>query len=225
MIGIVSDAHGHAPGFALAIAALESGGADRFIFLGDAVGYLPAPDVVRDVRALGERVLCVRGNHEELLLAGTTDDARDAVYQHRICRERLSADDLAFLAGWPASRTFACQAGSVLCVHGSPGDPVNGYLYSDTPLIEVEFDFVFTGHTHRPFVREQGRTRYVNVGSCGLPRDGGAVGSAALFDEVHGTVRLLHFDLRDATNRWLETLPPVHPSVTAVFAREAPRRD
>ena len=201
MLGILSDAHGNRPAFDLAIALLKRCGADQLVFLGDAIGYLPTPDVVDSIRDLGANIRSLRGNHEELLLNKCHDPARELTYQHEETRSRMTKSQIDFVQSWPTSYRSECSAGKSLFVHGSPSDHLFGYMYPDTDLndFRVTEEFVFMGHTHRPFVRQSGGTTYVNVGSCGLPRDQGCFGSAAMFDDQTGATRILRFDIRNAS--------------------------
>jgi hypothetical protein len=51
------------------------------------------------------------------------------------------------------------------------------------------------GKTHRPFIRVEDRTSYVNEGSCGHPRDDGSLGSAALLTLSTGGVKIKRFNI------------------------------
>jgi putative phosphoesterase len=219
VIGVLSDAHGNRPGFDAAIAALRNQGARRFVFLGDAVGYLPTRDVLAAILELGDAITCLRGNHEDMVLAGRLDPAREPMYQHDAVRRQLRSGDVELMASWPTRRSLVVSAGTALYVHGSPADPAGGYVYPDTDLasFEVDADFVFMGHTHRPFVRQCGHTQFVNVGSCGLPRDCPGSGSAALFDEATGSIRLVRFDIGGDASNVLAATPDVHPSIIALL--------
>lgn len=221
MLGILSDAHGNGPAFELAVERLARAGVQRFMFLGDAIGYIPSASVVRLLTEMKSDVTCIRGNHEEMLLGGELPAKREHVYQLNRTRQLLAGTDLEFLASWPTSRTLSLPIGEVLFVHGSPADPTNGYVYPDSDLtgFKTGASFVFMGHSHYPFMRRQGTTLFVNVGSCGLPRDDGRFGAAALFDEATGAVRLLRFDITRETAAALEQAGEVHASVAAVFDR------
>lgn len=221
MIGILADAHGNRPGFERALDLLRREGARRFVFLGDAVGYIPTAAVVAAIAELGTAIVCVRGNHDEMVLSNTTDPAREHVYQHVKTREALSRAALALMGGWDVRYTLESPAGRALFVHGSPSDPTAGYVYpaADLRPLRVDADFVFMGHTHRPFVRRCDRTLFVNVGSCGLPRDHGGLGAAALFDDSTGDVRILRFDIARETRELCESVAGVHPSVLRLLER------
>jgi predicted phosphodiesterase len=195
ILGVVSDAHGNAAALRRALSVLRSGDAEEIVFLGDAVGYIPSLEAFDMVESEG--LPSLRGNHEDMLLGGTTPLDRDAVYGHAATANILDAARRARMAMWPTSRRFA--DGAVLALHGSPTDPISGYIYPDTPLeaFAPSAPIVVMGHTHRPFIRRCGGVLYVNAGSCAMPRDTGGFGAVAIIDTVAGTARLLRFDIRD----------------------------
>ena len=220
MLGLLSDAHGHLGGFEKGLALLREQGARQFLFLGDSVGYIPSWDVLSALYQQRAHFGFVLGNHEQMLLSGVSKN--NDVYQF----DRMQPDrpDLrSFVESWPRSVSLDLPCGSALFVHGSPSNTQNGYLYPDKPLdgIGTDHDFVFCGHTHRPFVRSEGRATVVNIGSCGLPRDDGRYGSVALFDEDSGEVRILRYDMEAEAAHVREQFPDLHPTVIRNFARRS----
>jgi putative phosphoesterase len=225
VIGILSDAHGNRAAFDRAIEVLAAEGASQYVFLGDAVGYIPTPAVVDAIRALGDSIACVRGNHDEMLLSGEPWSMRDPVYQLARTKNLMQQQDIDLIAGWPLQRVLETAAGSVLFVHANPNDPLSGYIYPDTDLapFAVDHAFVFMGHTHRPFVRQMGHTLFVNAGSCGLPRDHRGLGAAALFDPRSGEVRIVRFDIQPENRAVIDAIPGLHASVVEALS-PAPAR-
>lgn len=224
MIGVLSDAHGNGPAFGRAIELLRQCGVTRFIYLGDAVGYIPSPAVVLALRTLGSTVGCIRGNHEEMLLNDQIGSPQEEIYRIAEVRAKFSAEDLAFVASWPTHRVESINGFDCLFVHGSPDDFTRGYVWPDTDLstFHTPYDFVFMGHSHHPFIRGEGNTCYVNVGSCGMPRDDGRYGACATMDPDTGKVRVLRFDISAPTQSAITREFSIHPSVSANFER---RRD
>lgn len=224
LIGLLSDAHGNSLAFDRAVGLLLAQGAQHLYFLGDAVGYVPSAAVLDSLARLGDRVQCIRGNHETMLLEGQSDAARERVYQLEALRPRLTPAQLAMIASWPVSRTEVIDGQKVLLVHGSPADPTYGYVYPDSDLacFAPDADWVFMGNTHHPFIREQAGTCYVNIGSCGMPRDDGRYGSVALLDTKARSARILRFDITAESRQVLEQFPMVHPSVRDVYERRRP---
>jgi predicted phosphodiesterase len=221
MIGVLSDAHGNVSVFKRMLDTLSALGAESFVFLGDAVGYIPSVGVLESLIELRGQVQCILGNHEEMLLGGDYQPRLESIYRIQATKSLLSAEQASFVATWPRylERDFPC--GRALFVHGSPKDHQNGYVYPDTELadFDVPYEFIFMGHTHRAFVREHNNRRFINVGSCGLPRDDGRYASAVLFDPANGNTRLIRLDLSffDAANYLVDK--DVHASVAELFLR------
>jgi predicted phosphodiesterase len=221
MLGLIADAHGNGYAFDLAVHLLKTHCADRFMFLGDAVGYIPSNSVMLSISKLGATIRCVRGNHEEMLLTDKFSEESEAVYRLLQIKSILSNEQLEMISEWPSSIEEDIGGCKCLFVHGSPQNPIFGYVYPDTELSEFsrEFDFVFMANTHRPFIREFNGTQYVNIGSCGLPRDDGRYGSAALFDPVKRRVRIIRFDITACTDLIVNENPSIHSLVRSVFDR------
>ena len=223
IIGLLGDSHGNAEAYEQGVAVLRAAGAARIYFLGDAVGYIPGRSAVEAVRTSGATPIC--GNHDAMVLSGQIDPTKDGIYRHEQTAKLLSSDDRAFMAGWPLQLEVSTAAGPLLLVHGSPSDPLHGYVYPDTDLNlfeRVDHPFVFMAQTHRPFVRSGGRTLFVNVGSVGLPRDSGELGAACLFDDEEGEATIVRFDITSATATALARCDGVAPEVLATFARRSP---
>lgn len=207
------------------VAVLREHGAERLYFLGDAVGYLP---LAEDVLAILDRenAVCQLGNHEGMLCGMISlDPSKDETYRLGELRARLSSNRIAQLANWPRRREVALDGVRILLVHGSPSDELAGYVYPDTDITayaDLAYDIVFVGQTHIPFCREAGKVRVVNVGSCGLPRDGTSDASCALLDTRSGEVELLRarFDIQALLER-SERCAPVPASVRRLLARAA----
>jgi putative phosphoesterase len=214
-LGFIADAHGNPGGLAACLDRLAGLGVDAVHFLGDAVGYGPEAAAVLD-RLRRDGIPCQLGNHEAMLLAGPPA-GRDAVYRLADARAGLSAEVLAELAAWPRARELEAGGRRIRLVHGSPADPLRGYLYPDTdlaPLDGLECDVVVCGHTHRPFVRAGAGPLVVNAGSVGLPRDAGSLAAFAVYDTAAGaaTIYRVAFDPGPLLDR-------VHPDVRAVLTR------
>ncbi|MBQ9361181.1 MAG: metallophosphoesterase family protein [Lachnospiraceae bacterium] len=195
---ILSDAHGNRIYFDTVIRQLEKINADMIICLGDIFGYFPDGRYVMEcLRGMGAKLL--KGNHEAMLLGELPlDYDKDALYKLRQEKEQINPQDKEFLANLDSSFILSADSKRLLFVHGSPMDTVNGYLYEDDRKYdwnEPDFDYVFMGHTHRPFVKKVRNTTFVNVGSCGLPRDIGLSPSYCVFDSVSEDIRIERIQL------------------------------
>lgn len=221
ILGMLSDAHGHVEGFRTGLELLRRLGAEQIFFLGDAVGYLPGAGVIDAIAAEG--VEPIAGNHEAMLLAGDSS-VDDEVFRLDETRRALGVTGLLRVATWPTRRVLQTPMGPVLLVHDSPSGG-RRYVYPDSNLADLgplPWRVVCMGHTHRPFVRHTASTTFVNVGSCGLPRDDGHLGAVATLDTVTGEARISRFDLRAAHRQALARVGPVHRIVHASMERRNP---
>lgn len=213
LLGILSDAHGHVGGFLEGLRLLRNAGVAEVYFLGDAIGYVPSVEVLGHLKK--GAVTCIRGNHEAMLLESSFDEARDEVYRFGSISGLLTADDLSYMKAWPEKLSRTVDGRRLLFVHGSPTDPTFGYVYPDADLGSYparDFDVVFMGNTHRPFARRHQGALYVNVGSCGLPRDNVGKGSVCIYDSARDEAELVRFDISGSASELLED-PEIHPSV------------
>jgi len=222
---LCSDVHGNLEALQALLEAVEGEKADRFVFLGDLVGYGADPNAcVEKLREVAHLVLA--GNHDYGALGLTDIDyfnphARAAIFW---TRKTLSPENHIYLKTLPLKRV---ENGLTL-VHSSPFRPedwyyisgpeeaIEGFSWCETPLC-------FVGHTHFPilFIMEpSGRVRYgrfrkvhleeglrylINVGSVGQPRDGNPDSCYVLYDGNEGLLELkrVPYDVETAQEKIL----------------------
>lgn len=188
---ILTDVHANLEALTACIAAAEGQKADRFVCLGDIVGYGADPNEACDL--IRRRCqFAVLGNHDAAV-AGRMDYS----YYYAAAREvldwtalHLSKENLEWLRGL----SYQVEEGDIVYGHASPRDPAAfEYVFA----LEQAEDLVarasklprvsFIGHSHlqRAFqlgerirdiwserVRIEDNRRYLcSIGSCGQPRD------------------------------------------------------
>jgi putative phosphoesterase len=223
-LGFIADIHGHIEALQIALNVLAAHHVDSICFLGDAVGYLPGSGAIPIIQQTCS--VCVRGNHEAMLLKpDDVPENRDAIYQLRTTsREAGASEILNTIECWPDRETITAYSSRLLLVHGSPAEPLTGYVYPDTPLKEwnnLDYTHVVCAHTHRPFQRACAGVTWLNCGSVGLPRDDGRYGSAAVLDLETQKAQILRFDITHATRRALRRVGHVAEEVRAVYERRS----
>jgi predicted phosphodiesterase len=145
---VVSDIHANLAAFE---AALRQTRADRdaVVCLGDLVGYGPDP---RECIALAAEhcALVLGGNHDQAA-SGLTDLSLFADHARRALewtRPLLTPEDIAYLAKLPLQTEYQ----GLLLSHGSPKDPLWGYIFSEpdaeAAFARKDFNRCFFGHTH-----------------------------------------------------------------------------
>lgn len=193
-IGIISDAHGNPYGLRACIDELRALGAESLYFLGDAVGYLPLAEEVLEILH-SEKVICQLGNHEAMLCGLLPlSPEKDRTYQLSELLKRLPSNVIHDISLWPSRRFFITASLRVTLIHGGPRNELTEYVYPNSDLSQfatLDSDVVFVGNTHIPFMSRVGNTRIVNVGSCGLPRDGTVEASCVLFDPGNDVIKFL----------------------------------
>jgi putative phosphoesterase len=164
-VAALCDVHGNLPALEAVLAEVEAVGVDAIVFGGDiAAGPQPAETLAR-IEALGERVICVRGNGDR--------EPGEWV------SERLSEKQRRFLAALPdVQRLDVDGIGPTLFCHGSPRSDTEilTAVTTDERLREilagVAERLVVCGHTHHQFDRVVDGVRVVNAGAVGMAYEG-----------------------------------------------------
>jgi predicted phosphodiesterase len=219
-VALFSDVHGNVDALTCAMTLSKKRGCISNVFLGDAVGYLPGTQALQLLQSV-PNLLPIKGNHEHYLLdLGQCDPEKEKIYRLKPTATALTPSMWEEIFKWPSQRKISVGSKRILMVHGSPENPTFGYLYPDAPLSEIEFDLVFVGNTHRPFIRSVGQTTYVNVGSVGLPRDDGRYGCMCVWASPELAPELLRFEISIAhSSDDDELLQEIHPAVLALRDR------
>ncbi len=200
---VLSDIHANLEALTAVLDRTAGMGVDRYLCLGDLVGYNANPNECIDI-VRSERMVCVLGNHDSAACGLTEPDEFSTWAKQAVLwtRQQLTADNREFLRGLP--RETAVD--DLFLCHGAIHDTDRYLLYLDD--VREMFDLMatlpgspricFHGHTHlrtafralgRSLVRElkdvrmQSDRRYlVNPGAVGQPRDGDPRAAWALLD-------------------------------------------
>ena len=220
-VAVFSDVHGNRPALERFISTIKDIGATRSIFLGDAIGYIPDPTVLNLLLSIESLEVCILGNHEQSYFENILSPGIEGNF-HAIAMSEIEESTIEKVGKWPTSAFLPFGSYKCLFVHGTIENPTSGYCYPDSAINESEFDFVFMGNTHRPFIRKAGSSTYVNVGSIGLPRDDGRYESFCIFEPEQGTVEIHRFSIEYSNMELIKTFPEITDEVKSVFNRRDP---
>jgi len=212
-LALITDLHANREAVEAVLAHARAQGAQRYVFLGDFVGYGADPGWVVDMirHHVAHGAVAVMGNHDAAVVQGPLPtmipDARQVV---EWTRAQLDAAQLAFLGGLPMS----VSDGDRLFVHANAFAPsewayVLGRMEAVRSIQATNARFTFCGHVHDPklfhltgtgkigdFVPSPGmpiplseqRRWLVIPGSAGQPRDGNPAACYAMFDTGSSTL-------------------------------------
>jgi putative phosphoesterase len=168
LIATLYDVHGNLRALEAVLAEIPDGA--TIVVGGDVVagGEQPSETLER-LRALGDRVVWVRGNADRELKREEGSSVPEEFIAPTIAA--LTEEQIEFLHSQAAS----AQIDDVLYVHASPRNDVDifteltpeeriAFLFAD-----VDADVVVCGHTHMQFDRVVAGKRVVNSGSVGMP--------------------------------------------------------
>lgn len=212
-LALFADIHSNLEALQACLAHARARGAERFVFLGDLVGYGADPAAVLDLiqSYAAEGAVVLLGNHDAAALGDLTDTINDhARAAIEWTRTRLSHRHMAFLSGLP----LIVHEENMTFVHASAAAP-DKWIYVSDPLraaASLEATpaaYLLSGHVHeqmlyftgaggRPmaFVPTPGvpipvarhRRWLVIAGSAGQPRDGNPAACYAMLDNARATL-------------------------------------
>lgn len=206
---LIADLHSNLEALQAILAHARAQGVQRFVFLGDLIGYGPDPEAVLDacmnLVAAGE-ALAVLGNHDAA--ACGRDPAPDMNPQARRAIEWTRACLKPRHQQWLTRLPIMLQRDRMTWVHGSALCPEAWTYIYDSGLARASVaaagsTWVFCGHVHtptlfyscqdermlairlierRPIILHPRRTWLSIVGAAGQPRDGLPGARYAIFD-------------------------------------------
>jgi predicted phosphodiesterase len=179
-IGVVSDIHGNLVALRAVVTDLQRLGVDRWLSVGDLVGYGPWPnECVETVVELGMRG--VAGNHDLIAtgeLSGERSSSR-AQRSHRWTREELRPDVLAHLRALPRR----LELDGVVLAHGSLDDPEEYVRTAEQAARQLRelrglhpaAGVLLLGNTHLQLLYREGSPRADEVRRAPMELGSGAV--------------------------------------------------
>tara|TARA_R110000824_G_scaffold99969_4_gene237642 strand:+ start:109 stop:738 length:630 start_codon:yes stop_codon:yes gene_type:complete len=207
-IGILSDAHGNTLCLEKCIDHLLPK-VDKIFFLGDIYGYFP--DSSGNIKLLKKyNIHCILGNHDF-----------KALKDHKEKIKLLKDDDFNFINSLSTHHILTYKNIKVIMVHGSPTDYLNEYVHPNSDFNKwrgVPYDIILMGHTHRSFIKKIEGKYFINVGSCGLPRDIGNLFTMGIInlEKRHYKIEKIEVNIEDIIN----TYPQIENNVITCLYRK-----
>jgi diadenosine tetraphosphatase ApaH/serine/threonine PP2A family protein phosphatase len=236
MIALLADIHGNREALTACLADAARRNADRYVFLGDFVGYGadPAWVVDRAMEYASRGAVAILGNHDSAA-AGAHESMNETAQEAIVwTRRQLNEAQRSFLERLPIS----VEDGRRLYVHASAYEPSRWHYILDgrdarRSLEATAAQQTFCGHVHVPALYHMsltgklieftptaatpipllhGRRWLAVLGAVGQPRDHNPAACYALLDETQNTLTYIRvaYDVASAARKIREAgLPAV----------------
>jgi len=228
--GIFSDVHSNLEALEAVILAFQKEEIDRYLCLGDIVGYGANPkECIQKVRSLTD--ICCAGNHDWATVNLFALDYlnSEAAFAVLWTKRLLNAQEKSYLE----ALKLVYKNKDLVLVHGTLDNPqefnylTNVYIAEETFRL-METNICFIGHTHIPSIfnkvgndhvycfkesniRLEEKSKYIiNVGSVGQPRDGNPKAAFCVYDTKTKEVQIKRtgYDIKTARKKILNEEMP-----------------
>jgi diadenosine tetraphosphatase ApaH/serine/threonine PP2A family protein phosphatase len=229
-IALMTDIHGNREALAACFEHSEQNNIDRYVFLGDFVGYGADPGWVIDTvtTLVGRGAMAILGNHDAAVLTNSAGMSEVAAQAIAWTRRQLDDRQRNFIAGLP----LLVEEKDRLYVHGSADEPDqwNYVIEIDDAarsLIATQAHATFCGHTHVPALFHMSPTgkfasfepvedveipltaqrRWLAViGSVGQPRDHNPAACYAVLDDERSALTYVRvpYDVESAARKIMQ---------------------
>lgn len=183
-IAVLSDIHGNSPALEAIISDIKQNNIDRVICLGDSVGIGPNPDKCIDL-IMENNIETVLGNHELYYVRGTDIDNEMSEIEkshHTWIKSLLTDKHYKFLSSRPLSISIEVNGYKLLFQHFLIDETeIDKYPFHCISVLkkdiahqildELDTDYIFIGHEHRPYEVEYNHKKLIDSGSSGCIYD------------------------------------------------------
>lgn len=227
IIAVISDIHANQLALEACLAQCDGLDIDKFVILGDIVGYGPDPEAVtaRVCGLAGKGAVVILGNHDEAVFSSSTRMSEIATRAIGWTRMRLSEQSQRFLKSLPLTATHD----DVLLVHAEASEPGRWNYITDAYAARRSLDatqarVTICGHVHVPqlycmtaagkviahapatavpVTLSEQRQWLAVAGACGQPRDGNPAAAFLTYDTVSRvlTYRRAPYDVEATAQR------------------------
>lgn len=239
-IGIITDIHSNINALKIVLNKFEEIKVDRIICCGDIIGIGPSPEeTVQELMKNKDKLIAVRGNHEQYLLNGLPknvhDDKRimslEEIANHEWTHSKLSENSKSFIRQFKISNIIEIEGKKIYIVH-YPSDR-NGIYRSHIkkPTIKqnevmfsgIDADIFIYGHTHTKSINSKNNKWYINSGSLGCPVNSNIANAGILEineNEIHYEQLKIEYNVNEVI-REIERLKfPFYKGILKIFYRK-----
>jgi diadenosine tetraphosphatase ApaH/serine/threonine PP2A family protein phosphatase len=245
LVALLTDIHGNREALDACLLDARERGAERYVFLGDYVGYGADPAYVVDLvaRMVEEGAVALLGNHDEAVFGSTARMNPLAAAAIVWTRGQLDEAQVAFLR----ERPLMTEEGERLFVHANAYAPdgwgyVTDRLEAARSMAATSRRLTFCGHVHVPAVFHMAPGRAIShgtpiadapielspegrwlavIGAVGQPRDDDPTACYALLDDAQSALTYIRvpYDIDTAAMKILRAGLPAPLAARLYYGR------
>ncbi|MCD5425905.1 MAG: YfcE family phosphodiesterase [Methanosarcinaceae archaeon] len=191
-LAFISDIHGNLNALKAVVEDAKSKGVCAILNAGDSIGDENfSESVIKYIQK--ENIISIIGNYDLMVLEmkhskkpKQTPKKNERLKKPKVfdrfegvraIYKNLSKESRAYLNSFVSSILFTVEDKKILLTHGSPRS-ITEYVDANISeqrlrefIADTDADFIVTGHSHRPSIREVDGVTFINAGSVGKPRD------------------------------------------------------
>lgn len=199
-IGIITDIHSNIIALNAVLQEFEKIEVDKIICLGDIIGIGPYPEeTIQKLMKIKDKLIAVRGNHEQYLLNGLPKIVHDEkiimpieqIKHHEWIHSKLSEKSKEFINTLPISEKIEIENKKIFVGHYPMNEKCEYKKHIKKANIEeveelfsnVDADILLYGHTHIININSKNNKWYINPGSLGCPMSSNVANAGILIVE------------------------------------------
>jgi len=185
-LGIITDIHSNKIALEAVLQEFKKRNVEKIICCGDIIGIGPFPEeTVQILTGNKDRVIGVRGNHEQYLLEGLPEKVHDdkrrmepeEIGNHKWNHSQISKISKEFLNELPEYKNIEIENKKIYITHYPKNENGEYKKNIKNPTIEenekmfsgIDADIFLYGHTHATNIKHKDGKWYINVGTLGCP--------------------------------------------------------
>lgn len=185
-IGIITDVHSNIIALNTVLNEFEKVKTGKIICCGDIIGIGPNPEeTVQKLMKNKDKLIAVRGNHEQYLLKGLPKDVHDdkrkmslgEIKNHEWTHSKLSDNSKKFIGQFKISNIIEIESKKIYIVHYPCYEKGKYKSHIKKPTIKqneemfsgIDAEIFIYGHTHTTSINNKNNKWYINSGSLGCP--------------------------------------------------------
>lgn len=236
-LGIITDIHSNLVALKSVLSEFEKENIDKIICCGDIIGIGPYPEeTIKLLMKYKDKVIAVRGNHEQYLLKGLPQKVHDnkrkmdieEIKNHEWTKKQVSENSRKFLDKLPIYSKIEIEGKRIFIIHypiNKNGEYKkhmrNATIEENKEIFDgIQADIFVYGHTHAISVNNNENKWYINPGSLGCPLASNIANAGILTvnkDKIEYEQLYVKYDVEEAKKEINNKKYPFYKEILKIF--------